>query len=654
MPHPAVRNIFDNFDPDADELIFNRVIPEFTMDELTMATKKMSAGKAGGPSGIPNEILKRIVAARPGATLNIYNECLKALTFPSNWKKASLVLLHKGPGKPVEVPSSFRPICLLDTPGKLLERLLLQKLDTHLDSSRSGRAPNQFGFRKGISTVSAIEVVTKLASQAASGTWRQKKLCVLVTLDVKNAFNSLQWPVIDEALRKKDTPEYLVLMIRSWLSERQLLVGDQRNIKTVTCGVPQGSVLGPTLWNVAYDYLLDMEVSRGVQLISFADDLAVVGVAKTGEELEELVNPTLEKIDQWMTSRGLQLAHHKTEAVMLTKKWAYNTPRLSIGGSPIQLSSQLRYLGVILDSRLSFVKHAETVAKKAANSALALSWLMPNISGPCQWKRRLLGSVVESQLLYAAPIWSAAASSTAKSRKILRRPQRVAALRAIRAYRTVSDEAAFVLASMPPVDLIAEERSRIKARLAEDPALGAPPHPRSNIKKEERLVTIADWQRKWTETGKASWTRRLIPNIARWENRTTPRIPWSYHMTQALTGHGCFQWYLRRMGRAPNPRCMHCQCGSDTAEHTIFHCPNWDSLRDELRDRLGHPPEATDGESILCGPLFEDLPMDQNDKAMVLNEAEETFRLFYKMVEEILTLKEIEERARLVADAAVD
>ncbi|KAF0753956.1 Reverse transcriptase domain-containing protein [Aphis craccivora] len=95
------------------------------------------------------------------------------------------------------------------------------------------------------------------------------------------------------------------------------------------------------------------------------------------------------------------------------------------------------------------------------------------------------------------------------------------------------------------------------------------------------------------------------------------------------------------------------QAYDNTAEHTIFHCPNWDSLRDELRARLGHPPEATDGENILCGPLFEDLPMDQTAKATVLNEAEETFRLFYKMVEEILPLKEIEERARQAADAAV-
>jgi len=233
------------------------------------------------------------------------------------------------------------------------------------------------------------------------------------------------------------------------------------------------------------------------------------------------VNPVLEKIDDWMTCRGLQLAHHKTEAVMLTKKWVYNDynpPQLSIGGIPIQLSKHLRYLGVILDSRLSFVKHAETIARKASTSAVALSRLMPNIRGPCQWKRRLLASVAESQLLYATPVWSEAASSTAKVRTILRRPQRVAALRTIRAYRTVSDEAAFVLSGMPPVDLVAEERARIKARVLEVPPPGDSPPTRSKIKEEERRITIEEWQSRWEANSQASWTRRIIPSISRWVN----------------------------------------------------------------------------------------------------------------------------------------
>jgi len=89
--------------------------------------------------------------------------------------------------------------------------------------------------------------------------------------------------VIDEALRRKNTPEYLVEMIRLWLSDRELLIGEEMTPRPVTCGVPQGSVLGPTLWNVSYNSLLEMSVPRGVHLVGFADDLAVIGACQIGQ-----------------------------------------------------------------------------------------------------------------------------------------------------------------------------------------------------------------------------------------------------------------------------------------------------------------------------------------------------------------------------------
>jgi hypothetical protein len=85
---------------------------------------------------------------------------------------------------------------------------------------------------------------------------------------------------------------------------------------------------------------------------------------------------------------------------------------------------------------MTFVDHVQMAGKKA------LAKLMPNIKGPGQWKRRLLATVVESQLLYAAPVWADTVSASSRTVRLLLRPQRVIALRVIRAYRTVSDEAA--------------------------------------------------------------------------------------------------------------------------------------------------------------------------------------------------------------------
>jgi len=184
-------------------------------------------------------------------------------------------------------------------------------------------------------------------------------------------------------------------------------------VRPVTCGVTQGSVLVPTLWNVAYDDLLSLSVPPGVQLVGFADDLAVVGRSKTSAELERKMNFALEAIDSSMASHGLELAHHKSEAVMLTRKRAYTRPVLTIGGHHIELKNEIRYLGVRLDTRLTFVDHVRAAASKAMISATALGSLRPNVKGPGQWKRRLLATVVESQLLYAAPTWSDTVSSSA-------------------------------------------------------------------------------------------------------------------------------------------------------------------------------------------------------------------------------------------------
>lgn len=81
--------------------------------------------------------------------------------------------------------------------------------------------------------------------------------------------------------------------------------------RKVTGGVPQGSVLGPILWNLFYDSLLNMRVPEGVQLVGFADDLAVLAVARTTTGLERSINLTLAAINDWTEQHGLKLAHHK-------------------------------------------------------------------------------------------------------------------------------------------------------------------------------------------------------------------------------------------------------------------------------------------------------------------------------------------------------
>jgi len=614
-----------------------------SVDELRLAAARLPRGKAPGPDMVTNEVIAKLAGARPDTLMAVFNRCLSSGVFPERWKVARLVLLHKGKDKPRTEASSYRPLSLLDCVGKLFERLLLNKVNAHLAAVR-GLSDRQFGFRRGKSTVDAVRAVMGLAERAACGPVASRSLCAMIALDVSNAFNSAPWPRIEAALRRLEFPRWLLCVFRSYMSNRALLVGNHDGGLTklrVTCGVPQGSVLGPALWNIFYDDLLRQEVPEGVELVGFADDLAVVVSAHNADLLERAGNPALEMVARWMGENGLAVAPQKCEAVVLTGKWAYRNPVFTIGGHQIPVRKAIRYLGVRLDTRLTFGDHVRKTAASARASAAALGRLMPNVSGPSQAKRNLLMSVVHSKLLYAAPAWSQKGKKTEYNRNALRQAQRVAALRVIRGYRTVSAMAALVLARMPPAHLLAEERRKIyEARGWADPG-----GPTMRVKQKARADTLRLWQREWSASTKGAWTRRMVPDVSRWVC-DSKLVTISYHMAQALTGHGCFQSYLYSKKIAVDPSCVHCGALEDTAEHTLFECHYWDMERARIEGLLGRRMVAGDVPDVILGPRTELLPADDGAKRRILEAAERQLRAFSDMVELIMDKKEEAERRR--------
>jgi len=617
--------------------------PPFTALELREACRRLPAGKASGPDGIPNEALLRVSRIVPRVFLDAFNRCLAENEFPVRWKASRLVLLLKGPDKPPLAPSSYRPLCMLNSTAKLLERLLLTRLNQHLDLTGQ-RSENQYGFRHGRSTEDAIQRVISAARGAASGATQHRDLCVAVSLDVCNAFNTVPWPRIDAALRRKNVPAYINRTVRSYLQDRTLLVGETLTARRTTCGVPQGSVLGPSLWNAFYDELLDINMPPGVQLVAFADDVAVVGTSRTGPSATALLNPALQTVSTWMRDNGLAVAPQKSEAVVLTGKYVFTDPALLVDGHAVPVNKSIRYLGVQLDTRLSFTEHIANASKKATKSANAIGRLMPNLGGPAQAKRALLGSVTNSKLLYASTVWATIGVKRAKNRNAMARAQRATALRTTRAYRTVSADASSLLSSMLPADLLAHERARVSDRLSD-----ADEHrTKQAVKTREREISIASWQSRWDRAALAPgavgrrWTHRLLPNVARW--LTKPPMDLTFHLTQALTAHGCFRSYLLRFNRAEDSYCYYCMHPDDTAEHTLFDCPRWEDERSTLVRLLRRPPRPADVEEILCGPRSDDLPDDSAARLRILEQARTNRRELTGMIEAIMAAKEEDER----------
>ena len=159
--------------------------------------------------------------------------------------------------------------------------------------------------------------------------------------------------------------------------------------------------------------------------------------------------------------------------------------------------------------------------------------------------------------------------STSCHRGKLESTYRLMCLRVACAYRTVSYEAVCVLAGMMPISIIVKEDVECFDQ-----------RDTRGIRNTIRSSSMARWQREWSNNTKGRWTHRLIPELAGWINRRHGEV--TFHLTQILSGHGCFRQYLHRFGYAESPMCPACTGAEESAEHVFFTCPRFERVRYEM------------------------------------------------------------------------
>jgi hypothetical protein len=560
--------------------------PSITDQEMHGAVIRLkSCRKAPGPDGVPGKIIPLVMKHLGLRLRGIFDDCLKEGIFPKCWKEGRLCLLRKE-GRPADSPSGYRPIVLLDEAGKMLERIIARRILGHLEDTGPNISERQFGFREGRSTIDAVGTLKKFSDLAAE----KGEGAIAVSLDIANAFGSLPYEVIKEALRYHMVPPYLRAVVEHYLSERVVLYEGHngRLERRMECGVPQGSVLGPLLWNIGFDWAI-----RGAQLprmvtICYADDTMV---AVRGRELRETLRiaaVATELTVGRISLLGLSVALEKTDAVVFGGRgWRLGAVEtIPVGGEVVQVKAHIKYLGLILDRKWDFGEHFSQLAPRLVGTAAALGRLLPNIGGPKNPCRRLFANVVRSMALYGAPIWADRLAE--RTRALLRRPQRVITQRMGRCFRTVSFAAACALAGTMPWELDARllaerHKERVEARTSEE-------HLAPQEVAERRRMAIQRERDRWKEMLEDSpyGTRTigaLLPYLEGWLDRKTGSL--TYRLVQVMTGHGCFGHYLHNIGREPTSVCHHCGAEDDTAQHTLMECPSWVVERSALVAALG-------------------------------------------------------------------
>jgi len=490
----------------------------------------------------------------------------------------------------------------------------------------------QFDFSEGWSTVDALSAVVNYIQNKLNN----KLIVIAVSLDVKNAFNSLSWGSIRWSLERDGYPMYLRRIIDRYLSDRfieyPVRTGEIRS-RNVTCGVPQGSVLGPLLWNIAYDFVLRIRGVRNVRgctVVGYADDTLVLGFGPIVEIVQSNLNIFMVHLLRRISSLSLSVAAEKTEIVLFRgrRRLDYIDPTVRIGHVRVPVQAHIKYLGVILDDRLNFRRHFSYIDEKVGKITRALCRLMPNLRGPHELKRKLYTGVITAVVMYAAPIWAPSLAASADSRRLFRRWQRTLAVRVCAAYRSVSFDSATLLARLVPHELLAMERARIFWRFQDMKEAGeATLEVFREIRNDERVVTRRQWVLMLSRPGAAGIRLRdaLLPHVEAWMTRSWGGL--TFPVTQLLTGHGCFGSYLQRIRRAEIATCPFCGVEDDTPEHTLESCTQW------FDDRCN-----------LMGVIGPDLSLSNVIRAIA--SSRESWIAFSRFAENVMRKKENAERER--------
>ncbi|GFW16123.1 RNA-directed DNA polymerase from mobile element jockey [Trichonephila clavipes] len=393
-----------------------QVPPLTSPAEISKIINKLQNKKASGPDNIPNYALKLLPLNAITHLTKIINTCLKHRFFPSLWKSANVIMLPK-PNQNHKLAQNYRPISLLCATAKIYEKIILNRIKQHCDTINC-IPPEQCGFRNNHSTTHQLIRVTNIINEG----YTYKFFTVGVFLDVKRAFDKMWHDGLIYKMIKLNFPEYLVKIIHNFLKNRSFRVKinfDFSNKGFPEAGCPQGSCLSPYLYNI---YTYDFPHHPSVSICLFADDAAVLAQGANLKYTQCTLQRYLHTLESWLTDWRIAINVDKTQAIVFRKHRRNIIPKtLSLFDEDIEWVNVVRYLGLFLDSSLTYRQHTKYICDKFWTK-IHLSISLIGRRSPLSLKNKVLlyKQVLRPVLTYAAPVWGAAAPTTIKKSKLCR------------------------------------------------------------------------------------------------------------------------------------------------------------------------------------------------------------------------------------------
>jgi len=340
---------------------FDRFI---TVERIVQSINSFDSFKSPGEDMVSPVMLQKAGSALVGCLVRIFRASLSLSHVPYVWSGARAVFIPK-PGKSSYLKAkSFRPITLTSFFLKVLERLIYWHLSECIGGLNPKMHLNQFAFKQGYSTDAALHSIVQRLEKAVFN----KQLALALFLDIEGAFSNVSLAAIRGTLLNAGIEICLVTWIVGMLRNQRVTaaLGNYSTTVRLTRGTPQGGVLSPLLFNLVMGDLLGKLTNiPGIYSQAYADDVCLLSTGIDSITLCERIQEGLKVVEGWARETGLSLCSNKTFATMFTwkRKWVYRPLRLM--GQVIQLVDRVTYLGVTLDSRLSWSPHIANKAAKA-------------------------------------------------------------------------------------------------------------------------------------------------------------------------------------------------------------------------------------------------------------------------------------------------
>ena len=356
---------------------------------------------------IPNRLYKLIDKTIAPHLASLYNQSLNDGIYPQSLKIAKITPIHKA-GDP-SIASNYRPISILPTMGKILEKIVFDQLSNYLRINNV-LSPTQFGFRVGNTTNDAISTFLELIYKNLN----DKKSSIVTYLDFSKAFDTVDHKILIAKLSHYGIRDVALKWFISYIEHRGHSIKIENftsSIRETQCGVPQGSILGPILFVLYINDFSKCHISA--DSFFYADDTTVVTSDENVEALCEKTNAELQNIYYWLNANKLSLNVAKSVFMMITNKQNQQTPILKINNIPLTNVKEAKVLGVIIDNKLTFKSHIEHVTRKISKITYLIYRLKSYV--PLKVIKTLYYSLAYPHLIYNIITWGSASKIATQS-----------------------------------------------------------------------------------------------------------------------------------------------------------------------------------------------------------------------------------------------